>query len=126
VDGVWVLEQPSEDEEKTVVGLVLASYPLKGPKDDVRDQILLDLPGSVKVLFICGDRDAMCPLDMLNEVTSKMKAKSQLVIMRGADHGMHVKPASLEKEYGEQTGKIAAEWVAGGIKEKVTYIGEEP
>jgi predicted alpha/beta-hydrolase family hydrolase len=114
----------TEDDEK-VVELVLVSYPLKGPKDDIRDQILKDLPASIRVLFVIGDRDAMCPLDMLDEVRKKMKAKSQLVVVRGADHGMHVKPASMEKEYGEETGRIAAEWISGNVKEEVVYIGEE-
>jgi predicted alpha/beta-hydrolase family hydrolase len=114
----------TEDDEK-VMELVLVSYPLKGPKDDIRDQILKDLPASIRVLFVIGDRDAMCPLDMLDEVRQKMKAKSQLVVVRGADHGMHVRPASLEKEYGEETGRIAAEWISGNVKEEVVYTGEE-
>jgi pimeloyl-ACP methyl ester carboxylesterase len=83
----------------------------------VRDQILLDLPESVGVLFIIGDKDATCPLDLLNETRSKMKAKSQLVVVRGADHGMHVKPAKLEKEAGEETGIVAAQWADGKMKE---------
>jgi predicted alpha/beta-hydrolase family hydrolase len=115
----------SEDEDGKVTELVLVSYPLKGPKGDVRDQILLNLPASVKVLFVIGDRDAMCPLDILEEVRSKMEAKSQLVIVRDTDHGMHVKPASSEKEHGEQTGRIAAQWVAGNLTEDITYIGTE-
>jgi predicted alpha/beta-hydrolase family hydrolase len=115
----------SEDEEEKVTELVLVSYPLKGPKDDVRDQILLDLSASVKVLLIIGDRDAMCPLDMLEDVRSKMKAASQLVIVRSADHGMHTKPASSEREHGEQTGRLAAQWVTGNLQSDITYIGNE-
>jgi dienelactone hydrolase len=106
------------------IDIILVSYPLKGPKD-TRDQILLDLPASVSVLFIIGDRDSMCPLDLLDQVRNKMKAKSELVIVRGADHGMHTRPAKLEKEMGEQTGRIGADWVAGRSRDEVVYIGEE-
>jgi predicted alpha/beta-hydrolase family hydrolase len=106
------------------IDIILVSYPLKGPKD-TRDQILLDLPASVNVLFIIGDRDSMCPLDLLDQVRSKMTAKSQLVIVRGTDHGMHTRPAKLEQEMGEATGRIAADWVAGNRRDEVVYIGEE-
>lgn len=114
-----------EDRDWIEVQLVLVSYPLKGPKDDLRDRILLMLPASVNVLFIIGDRDAMCPIDVLHTVRSKMTAKSQLVIVRGADHGMHVKPAKMEREVGEETGRLAAEWVDGKVFQDVVYIGDE-
>ncbi|KAH7386885.1 hypothetical protein DE146DRAFT_726156 [Phaeosphaeria sp. MPI-PUGE-AT-0046c] len=109
---------------KKEVALILASYPLQGPKD-VRDQILLDLPANVRVLFVIGDRDAMCPLELLYGVRKKMKAKNQLVVVKSADHGMHVKPAKMEKGIGEQTGRVTAEWVAGKVKNDVTYIGDD-
>jgi pimeloyl-ACP methyl ester carboxylesterase len=119
--GSEVLEEGGTDLE---LELVLVSYPLKGPKD-TRDQILLDLPASVKILFVVGDRDSMCPLEMLDEVRSKMAAKSKLVIVKGADHGMHVKPAKLEKDIGEHTGRVAADWVAGKLTDEVTYLGAD-
>jgi pimeloyl-ACP methyl ester carboxylesterase len=112
------------NDEGKEVDLVLVSYPLQGPKD-VRDQILFDLPASVSVLFVIGDRDAMCPLELLDGVRKQMKAKNQLVVVKSADHGMHTKPASTEKDLGEQTGRIAAAWVSGEVQDQVTYIGEE-
>jgi predicted alpha/beta-hydrolase family hydrolase len=118
-----LLEESDEEGEELSMRLVLVSYPLQGPKD-VRDQILLDLPEGVSVLFIIGDQDAMCPIDLLNETREKMKAKSQLVVVKGADHGMHVKPARLEKELGEDAGRLAATWVEGRMEEDVLYIGE--
>lgn len=98
--------------------LVLVSYPLKGPNNDIRDKILLDLPSAVNVLFVIGDRDSMCPLELLNDVRKKMKAKSWLVVVAGMDHGMHGKN---ERALVELSGKWAAEWVGGerGAKEKV-------
>jgi len=92
------------------VSLILVSYPLQSPKSDIRDQILLDLPSSARVLFIIGDRDAMCPLELLNAARKNMAASSKLVVVRGADHGMHIKPPSKEMEIGERTGRIAAAW----------------
>lgn len=115
----------SSSAEEVPIRLILISYPLVGPKSDLRDQILLDLPPSVGVLFIIGDRDAMCPLDVLNETRAKMAAKGQLVVVRGADHGMHVKPARREKGVGEKTGRVAGEWVGGGVEEEVVYVGGE-
>ncbi|CAN9424502.1 unnamed protein product [Alternaria alternata] len=107
------------------IQLILVSYPLQGPKDDLRDQILLDLPESISILFIIGDKDAMCPLDLLNETRSKIVAKSQVVVVRDADHGMNIKPASATKEVGESTGRVAAWWVEGDLKADVQYIGKQ-
>jgi predicted alpha/beta-hydrolase family hydrolase len=81
------IAEHNDGKDGSSVQLILISYPLQGPKQDLRDQILLELPRSVSVLFLIGDRDAMCPLDMLNETRSRMTAKSQLVVVRGADHG---------------------------------------
>jgi predicted alpha/beta-hydrolase family hydrolase len=99
------LAEKDNEQEETSIQLVLVSYPLQGPKDDLRDQILLDLPESISVLFIIGDKDAMCPLDLLNETRSKMVAKSQVVVVKDADHGMNIKPASATKEVVQCIGK---------------------
>jgi predicted alpha/beta-hydrolase family hydrolase len=110
--------------EKMKVRLVLVSYPLVGPKGELRDEVLLHLSGEVDVLFVSGERDAMCPLSRLEEVRGKMAAKSRLVVVRGADHGMHTRPAGLEKEVGEETGRRAAEWVVGKMDDDELYVGE--
>ncbi|KAF2868328.1 hypothetical protein BDV95DRAFT_579612 [Massariosphaeria phaeospora] len=106
------------------IKLILVSYPLLGPKNDIRDQILLDLPSTVDVLFVTGSRDAMCPLELLATVRSKMAASSTLVTVKGADHGMHVRPVALEKELGERAGGLAAKWTDAGFEDGVE-IGEE-
>lgn len=114
----------SSDEKKRDVQLILVSYPLKGPKDDLRDQILLDLPPHVKVLFVIGTKDAMCPLTLLDSVRAKMKAESWRLTVAGMDHGMHGKK---EKELGKWSGVAAREWVDGhwDAKEKSAYIDED-
>jgi predicted alpha/beta-hydrolase family hydrolase len=109
---------------KTTVRLVLVSYPLVGPKGELRDQILLDLAAGVQVFFVSGDRDAMCPLDRLEEVMRKMTAKSQLLVVKGADHGMKTRPAGAEKEVGEELGRVAAKWVQRNVRDEVLFIGE--
>jgi predicted alpha/beta-hydrolase family hydrolase len=118
-------KQPGE-KRITKARLVLVSYPLQGPKD-VRDQILLDLPNGVEALFIVGDRDAMCPLDLLEEVRGKMEASSRVVVVRGADHGMDVRPASRTRKLGQEAGKMAARWLGGAIEMEgeTMYIGGE-
>ena len=97
-----------------VNALVLASYPLMSPAGDVRDQILLDVAADVDVLFISGDRDSMCDLDRLEKVRDKMKARTWIVRVRGADHGMNVSGKKGKEgtvAMGEGTGKIAAKWI---------------
>jgi dienelactone hydrolase len=107
------------------VKLVLASYPLKGPKD-IRDQILLALPANVDVLFVVGDKDVMCPLGLLDEVRKKMAAKSKLVVVKGADHGMHGGGKTKEKKVGELTGLKAYDWMCGKMEQELVEItGEE-
>ncbi|EHY55305.1 hypothetical protein HRR83_009105 [Exophiala dermatitidis] len=95
--------------------LVLVSYPLIGPNRDVRDQILLDINPGTDVLFISGDGDSMCDFGLLAKVRAKMKARSWLVTVKGADHGMNLKGgAKLKKgteEIGKETGRIAATWI---------------
>ena len=102
--------------------LVLVSYPLHN-LNDTRDQILLDLPASVQVLFISGDNDSMCDLKQLDDVRSKMKCDSWKITVKNATHGMVVKPKIGTEEVGKKTGEIAARWLEGS-KEKDCREGE--
>ncbi|OCK84783.1 hypothetical protein K432DRAFT_431999 [Lepidopterella palustris CBS 459.81] len=93
------------------IRFVLVSYPLQAPKGGLRDQILFDLPAYAEVLFIIGSKDKMCNLGLLEEVRRKMRARSWLVVVRGADHGMIVTPKKATAATGEVMGRIAAEWL---------------
>ena len=107
--------------------LILASYPLHTDKE-VRDQTLLDLPADKEVLFISGDQDSMCDLDRLQDVRHEMRAKTWLVRVRDADHGMNVKPKKATMAVGEQCGILAAEWLhtrEEGKTEREVWWGEE-
>ncbi len=90
--------------------LVLVSYPLQTAKE-TRDQALLNLPASVKVIFVSGDRDEMCDLERLEEVRKKMKCKTWRVVVQNADHGMNVKPRAGTREVGKKTGDVVAMWL---------------
>ena len=90
--------------------LVLVNYPLHTPKE-TRDQVLLDLPASIKVIFVCGDRDEMCDLERLEGIRRKMDCKTWRVVVQNADHGMNVKPRAGTQEVGRKTGDIVATWL---------------
>ena len=108
------------------LNLILVSYPLaagvvkkrgkteasaspKGAHDRV--QVLLDLPGHVDVLFIVGSKDSQCDLAALREVMGSMKAKSWLIIVKGADHGISMSPKCSTQDMRELTGASAAAWL---------------
>ena len=90
--------------------LVLVSYPLHTAKES-RDQVLLDLPASIKVIFVSGDRDEMCDLGRLEEVRRKMSCKTWRVVVEHADHGMNVTPKVGTREVGKKTGDVVAMWL---------------
>ena len=95
---------------ETTTHLVLVSYPLHTARE-TRDQVLLDLSASIKVIFVSGDRDEMCNLERLEEVRGKMKCKTWRVVVENADHGMNVKPKAGTREVGRKTGDVVAMWL---------------
>jgi len=101
----------TSNEHGETEALVLVSYPLVSDKGDVRDEILLEIPANVAVLFVSGDGDKMCPLDQLKDVRKKMKATSWLVVVKDADHGMSVKPKNATEPVRCETGRVAAQWL---------------
>jgi predicted alpha/beta-hydrolase family hydrolase len=93
--------------------LVLASYPLVGMNGEVRDKILLEIEENVEVLFVSGDKDSMCDLKQLGAVREKMKARSWMMLIKGADHGIGLKPSDAVAKIREFAGEAAARWVRG-------------
>ncbi|EMC91490.1 hypothetical protein BAUCODRAFT_80618 [Baudoinia panamericana UAMH 10762] len=99
-------------EGRKTDALVLVSFPLVGgKKGDSREQILLDLPEHVKVLFITGDKDSQCDLEHLENVTKQMIAPCWSVIVEGADHSMSWKWKDSVQDMRRKTGAVAAEWL---------------
>lgn len=90
--------------------LVLASYPLHTNKE-TRDQALLDIHQSIRVLFISGDHDSMCDLAKLQGVRKKMRCLTWRIVVEGADHGMKVKPKHTTTETGNKAGELVAAWL---------------
>ena len=102
-----------QSDGAAVNALVLVSFPMVGGKKrESREQILLDLPDNVDVLFVVGSKDSMCDMDHLNRVIGKMKARSWVVEVQRADHGMSLRPNDGVQPIRMKTGSIAAQWLA--------------
>lgn len=110
------------EEDMRPDAVVLVSYPLtsesgktkKGTEDgeaDPRKQIMLDLPQTVDVLFVIGSEDKMCSVAALKDVREQMTANSWLIEVKGADHGMSLKPKAGVQPMRLRTGALAAEWL---------------
>jgi predicted alpha/beta-hydrolase family hydrolase len=67
---------------------VCLGYPLRSPKGAVRDEPLLAL--SVPILFVQGTRDALCPLELLDEVRGRMSVPTRVHIVDDGDHSLNV------------------------------------
>ena len=85
--------------EENVSGVICLGYPLcaMGDRTKLRDQVLLDL--ETPILFVQGTRDALCPLDLLENVRSKMTVPNFLHLVEGGDHSLSVR----KKDLGAQT-----------------------
>jgi predicted alpha/beta-hydrolase family hydrolase len=79
--------------EEPVAGLVCLGYPLRGQRGAVRDEVLVAL--RTPILFVQGSRDALCPLDLLEGVRSRMSAPSELHVVEGGDHSLRVGARAL-------------------------------
>ena len=81
--------------EEKVKGVVCLGYPLcaMGDCTKLRDAVLLAL--RTPVLFIQGTRDALCPLDLLENVRAKMTAPTALHLVAGGDHSLLVRKKDL-------------------------------
>jgi uncharacterized protein len=82
--------------KESVNGLICLGYPLCGGGDPqkLRDKVLRDL--RTPVLFVQGTRDALCPLDLLNNVRTEMKAENFLHVVEGGDHSLIVAKKQLK------------------------------
>lgn len=81
--------------ERPVRALVCFGYPLvgAGKRAAVRDEVLLALERPV--LFVQGDRDRLCPLDLLEDVRRRMTAPSTLHVVEGGNHSLVVGKRAL-------------------------------
>jgi predicted alpha/beta-hydrolase family hydrolase len=83
--------------EERVDGLVCLGYPLcaMGDRTKLRDEVLRAL--TTPILFVQGTRDALCPLDLLEQVRARMKTRSALHLVDGGDHSLRVSKRRLQE-----------------------------
>jgi uncharacterized protein len=82
--------------QESVAGLICLGYPLCGGGDrtKLRDKVLREL--QTPILFIQGTRDPLCPLDLLEEVRSQMKAPNSLHPVKDGDHSLRLTKRGLQ------------------------------
>jgi predicted alpha/beta-hydrolase family hydrolase len=83
--------------EEKVDGLVCLGYPLcaMGDRTKLRDEVLRAL--TTPILFVQGTRDALCPLDLLEQVRAEIKTESVLHLVDGGDHSLRVSKRRLQE-----------------------------
>lgn len=81
--------------EEPVAAIICLGYPLCGGGDRtrLRDRVLREL--STPILFVQGTRDSLCPLDLLLQLRSEMKAPNELHLVEGGDHSLLVTKKQL-------------------------------
>ena len=79
-----------------VEAVICLGYPLCGSGDraKLRDEVLLEL--RTPAMFLQGSRDALCPLDLLEDVRKRMGAPSALCVVDDADHSLLVSKSALK------------------------------
>lgn len=82
--------------EESVAALICFGYPLcaVGDRTKLRDEVLIAV--KTPILFVQGTRDALCPLDLLEDVRKKMTAPSHVRVVLGGDHSLVVSKAELQ------------------------------
>ena len=82
--------------QEEVAGLICLGYPLCGGGDrtKLRDKVLREL--QTPILFIQGTRDPLCPLDLLEEVRSQMKAPNSFHPVEDGDHSLRLTKRGLQ------------------------------
>jgi predicted alpha/beta-hydrolase family hydrolase len=82
--------------EEKVDGVICLGYPLCGGGDrtKLRDKVLREL--QTPVLFVQGTRDPLCPLNILDEVRSQMRAPNLLHLVENGDHSLRLTKRALQ------------------------------
>jgi len=103
--------------EEKVDALVCLGYPLcaMGDRTKLRDEVLRAL--NTPILFVQGTRDPLCPLDLLEQVRTEMKAPNSLHTVEGGDHSLRVPKRQLElkSETQEDVDRKILETIAGFV-----------
>lgn len=65
-----------------------------GDRAKLRDKVLREL--QTPILFVHGTRDPVCPLDLLEEVRSQMKATNFLHLVEDGNHSLRLTKRELQ------------------------------
>ena len=84
--------------EAKVAAVICLGYPLCGGGDrsKLRDAVLRQM--MTPVLFVQGTRDPLCPLDLLEQVRSDMRAPNELHVVEEGDHSLMVTKRQLVRQ----------------------------
>jgi predicted alpha/beta-hydrolase family hydrolase len=106
--------------EEKVNGLICLGYPLcaMGDRTKLREEVLRAL--ETPILFVQGTRDSLCPLDLLEEVRSQMKAPNFLHVVEGGDHSLVVRQRDLKAA--GTTQEDVDQQILESIREFVAYV----
>jgi predicted alpha/beta-hydrolase family hydrolase len=101
--------------EEKVNGLICLGYPLcaMGDRTKLRDQVLIAL--RTPILFVQGTRDVLCPLDLLQNVRSKITVPNWLHLIEAGDHSLLVR----KKDLGDKTQEDVDQTILSAIREFV-------
>jgi predicted alpha/beta-hydrolase family hydrolase len=83
----------------------------------LRSEVLRAL--TTPILFVQGTRDPLCPLDSLEGVREKMRARHRLHVVDGGDHSLRVGKTDLKRQGRTQDD------IEGGILAAIrTFVAE--
>jgi predicted alpha/beta-hydrolase family hydrolase len=96
-----------------VEAVICLGYPLCGAGDPsrLRDEVLVSL--KIPILFVQGDKDRLCPLDLLEGVRRRMSASNDLHVVEGGDHSLLVSKTTLKAR------DLSQKQVDAGIREAI-------
>jgi uncharacterized protein len=100
-------------EGELVAGVLLLGYPLHPPGKPEQLRVAHLEKIHVPMLFVCGTRDPLCQLDLLQQTLSRLPAPVALHVVAGGDHSFNV-PKALKRQaraVWDEIIEACAEWL---------------
>lgn len=70
----------------------------------------------VPILFICGDSDPLCPVEVVQDSEKRISRGSRVVVFKGQGHAFVHRPGSPEADKdAEEAFMIMRNWLHGGL-----------
>lgn len=109
-----------------VRGVICLGYPLcaMGDRTKLRDEVLLSL--GTPTLFVQGTRDALCPLDLLESVRTRMTAPNFLHLVAEGDHslGLSKRQLKVAQENQDDVERRILEAIAAFVNSLTSDLGD--